>query len=101
VYQKPNGTYVLISKRYDIVGTDIVAWTAPAPQGPWTVGPTLLSPIPDVNSAAGEVTYFGISHRESPVSSGQLLVTWSLNSNDAAWFGNPRYGIHFAEVPQP
>lgn len=100
VYQKPDRTYVFISKRYDIVGTDIVAWTAPAPQGPWTVGPALVAPIPDVNTAAGEVTYFGISHREVTLPSGNLLLTWSLNSTDAAWFGNPRYGVHFTEVPQ-
>lgn len=101
VYQRTDGKFVLISKKYDIVGTDIVAWTANSLTGPWIETATLVSPIPDVDDSTGEVTYFGLAHNHTQLASGGILLSWSLNQSDASYFGSPRYGVNFVEVPQP
>lgn len=101
VYQRPNGSYVLVSKKFDMVGSDIVAWTASSPTGPWIESSTLIAPVPNVDTAAGEHTYFGLAHPEVPLASGKMLISWSLNSNDPGFFGGPRYGLYFGESTQP
>jgi hypothetical protein len=100
VYQRTDGSYVLVSKKFDIIGGDIVAWTASSPAGPWTESSVLLT-IPNVDTAAGEHTYFGLAHPEVPLASGKMLVSWSLNSSDPGFFGSPRYGLYFGEAVQP
>lgn len=96
------GTYMLISKANDMLGSSLNYWTAPTPAGPWQAGTApLISPIPNVNAAGGELTYLGLAHPGQPLASGKLLVSWSLNSSDAAFFGNPRYGVYFSEVDIP
>lgn len=102
VYKKSNGTFVLISKKYDAFGTDLVAWKATAITGPWTeITPALIAPIPTPNYTTQDYTYLGLGHPELTLPSGKLLVTWSLGSYDASFFGDSRYGVYFSEVPKP
>lgn len=101
VYAKSSSEFIMIAKKYDIVGTDIVAWKASSPTGPWTEAKTLVAPIPNINAPAGEITYLSMGHPTAVLSSGNLLVSWSLNSNDAGFLGDPRYGIYFTEVAKP
>jgi hypothetical protein len=99
VYASGSG-YVLVGKQHDAFGTDLVAWRSTSLTGPWVEQqPHLLAPIPDVQ--AGEYTYLGLAHREIPMASGKLLVSWSLNNTDPSAFGLPRNGVYLAEVDGP
>jgi hypothetical protein len=102
IYQKPNGENVLISKKFDAFGTDLVAWKTPYFTN-WTEqAPPLIAPIPNVDTNAQEKTYLGLAHAHAALAvSNNLLVSWSLNSDAANFFGSPRYGIYFSEVPKP
>jgi len=102
VYKNAKGEFVIISKKYDAFGTDLVAWKAKTPTGPWTeVTPSLMAPIPTPNYTTQDYTYLGLGHPELTLPSGKLLVTWSLGSYDANFFGDSRYGIYFGEVKKP
>jgi hypothetical protein len=99
---KEGGKYIIVGKKYDVFGTDLTYWSSPSLTGPWTEAATpLVAPIPNVNSDAGEITYLGLGHPHATLASGKLLVSWSLNSTDPAFFGDMRYGVYFAEVPRP
>lgn len=101
IFQKADGTNVFLSKKYDALGTDVYAWTTPYLTG-WTQQATpVLAPVPNVDGAAGETTYLAEGHKWATLASGKLLLSWSLNSNAANFFGSPRYGIYFSEVTQP
>jgi hypothetical protein len=101
IFQKSDGTNVFLSKKYDAFGTDVYAWTTPYLTG-WTQQSTpLLAPVPNVDAAAGETTYLAEGYKWATLASGKLLLSWSLNSSAANFFGSPRYGIYFSEVTQP
>jgi hypothetical protein len=94
----------MITKKCEVVGTDIVAFTASSLTGPWTEkAPALVAPVPTLNPpmSTGDFTYFGFGHPEVTLSSGKQLVTWSLGSSDLSAFGDLRNGVYFTETPQP
>ena len=102
VYKNAAGEFVIISKKADSFGTDLVAWKATTITGPWTeVTPPLIAPIPVPNYTTQDYTYLGLGHPEVILPSGKMLVSWSLGSNDATFFGDSRYGVYFSEIPQP
>lgn len=102
VYPKSSGGYILVGKKEDAFGEDLVAYTAPALTGPWTEQqPHLVSPIPNVDESAGEVTYLGLAHPHISLASGNLLVSWNFNSYSPSFLGDPRYGVYFAEAVKP
>lgn len=101
-YIKPNGEVVIVAKKYDNLGTDLFAWKAPQITGPYTEkSPALLAPIPPANFTAKDTTYAGLAHPQAVMASGKLLISFSRNSDDLAFFGDGRYGNYFAEVAQP
>ena len=97
-----DGKPTLISKKYDSFGTDLVAWKAPVNSftGPWTEQtPALMAPIPVTPAfTSQDISYLGMAHPWANLSSGKLMVGWSRNSNDLAFFGDIRYGIYLGEV---
>lgn len=104
VYKKSNGEFVIINKKYDPFGTDLVALKTRTITGPWTeLTPPLIAPIPlpTPSISPRDHTYLGIGHPWVPLASGKLLVNWSLNFEGWDAFGDHRYGIYFSEVPQP
>lgn len=103
LYKKSNGEFVIIYKKYDAFGKDIYALKSRSLTGPWTDTSALLSPIPMPSPSISERddTYLGVGHPWLPLSTGKLLVSWSLNFTGWEAFGDHRYGIYFAEVPQP
>lgn len=101
-YRKTNGEIVLIAKKYDNFGTDIVAWKSTTAAGPYSEQtPALLAPIPAANYTESDMTYAGLAHPHAKLASGKLLVSYSRNSDDPNFFGDARYGNYFAEVDQP
>ena len=103
VYKKSNGQYIMITKKFGMIGTDIIALTASSLTGPWTeVSPALLT-IPALNPpmSNSDYTYLGLGHPEVTLGSGKLLVNWSVGSFDESTLGNPRSGIYLGEVDQP
>ena len=103
VYRKSNGQYVIITKKFDMIGSDIVAFTASNLTGPWTeVTPSLMT-IPALNPpmSSSDYTYMGLGHPEITLGSGNLLVNWSVGSSDFSAFGDPQAGVYFGEVSQP
>jgi Domain of unknown function (DUF4185) len=103
VYQKSNGHYVMITKKFDMIGSDIIALTSSSLTGPWTeMSPSLLT-IPALNPpmSNSDYTYLGLGHPEITLGSGKLLINWSLGSSDSSTFGDPRSGVYFGEVTQP
>lgn len=102
IYKNAAGEFVIISKKADSFGTDLVAWKATTITGPWTeVTPPLMSPVPQPNYTTQDYTYLGLGHPWINLSSGKMLVSWSLGSNDASFFGDSRYGVYFSEVDKP
>lgn len=104
LYKKSNGEFVIIYKKGDVFGKDLYALKSRSLTGPWTdATPSLLAPIPQPSPSISERddTYLGLGHPWIPLSSGKLLVNWSLNFTGWDAFGDHRYGIYFAEVPQP
>jgi hypothetical protein len=101
-YFKPSGEMVVIAKKYDNLGTDLVAWRSPSITGPYVERtPALLAPIPPVNFTSKDITYTGLAHPQVRLASGKLLASFSRNSTDPAFFGDTRYGGYFVEVAQP
>jgi hypothetical protein len=104
VYQKSANEYMMITKKYDLIGTDMIALKAPALTGPWTeVTPALLAPVPPLEPPMTDedYTYLGLAHPQIVLPSGKLLVIWSLASWDISTFGDPRTGVYFSEVTKP
>lgn len=101
-YTKANGETVIVTKKYDNLGTDIYAWKAANITGPYTERqPALLAPIPRVNFTNKDLTYAALAHPHAQLSSGKLLVSYSRNSEELSFFGDIRYGNYFVELAQP
>lgn len=102
LYKKPNGQFIIVGKKFDAFGTDLVAWKAISLIGPWTeVTPALMSPIPNPHFSTQDNSYLGLAASQIPMSSGKLMVSYSYNSYDASFFGDARYGTYFNEVTKP
>lgn len=101
-YIKPNGEIIIVGKKYDNLGTDLVAWRANSITGPYSeVTPALQAPVPPANFTSKDMTYAGLAHPWAPMASGKLLISISRNSEDLAFFGDTRYGNYFYEVNKP
>ncbi|MFN2613853.1 MAG: DUF4185 domain-containing protein [Actinomycetota bacterium] len=73
------GQYVLVSQDHSI-GADIVAFTAPAPTGPWSVPRTLYTAS---EAARGLLTYNAKAHEELS-SPGDFVISYNVNTTNAA-----------------
>ncbi len=100
VFQK-NGSWYAVSKRGDLLGTDLVVWKAPSPTGPFVAGPVVASIPTDPKS--GLMRYMPLAHPDLPASPGQVIVSYSVNINGYTnLMKNPfRYRPVFLAVPLP
>ena len=91
------GGWLAVSKRDDMMGTEIAGWWAPRPEGPWSEAGSLLR-IPD--PGRDRFTYMATAHAASALADGSLLVTWNVNSFDFGQLERDAglYGPRFARV---
>ncbi|MDT0202852.1 DUF4185 domain-containing protein [Nocardioides sp. AE5] len=75
-----DGTWFALSKRDDFLGTDLVAWTAPSPTGPFTPSEPLAQ-LP-TDAATGEMRYMPLAHPGLLPEPGTMVVSYSRNRTD-------------------
>lgn len=95
----PDGRTALISKRDEVFGDDVVAWTAPHPWGPFTVRDPALFRAPSLR-VPGELVYTPQAHAGTPLRDGRLLVSICRNNLDLRVVGTDAglYRPQFREV---
>ncbi len=71
-----DGTWYAISKQADFVGTHLVAWTAPTPQGPFTANP----PLAEIPSTDDVLRYDPLAHPDLLPQDGTMVVSVSRNT---------------------
>ena len=96
-----DGTWYALSKRNDFLGTDVVAWTAPSPTGPFDGGES-LAPLPS-DPFTGESTYMPLAHPDLLPRPGTVVVSYSRNRTDlGSVLEDPLlYRIRFLRVELP
>ncbi|MDT9593432.1 hypothetical protein RDV89_10165 [Nocardioides zeae] len=96
-----DGTWYAVSKRGEVLGSDLVVWTAPAPGGPFTAQPPVAALPSDV--ADGLLRYMPLAHPDLLPSDGSVVVSYSRNSTDVdAVLDDPLlYRPRFLTVPLP
>ncbi|MGO4256068.1 DUF4185 domain-containing protein [Marmoricola sp. RAF53] len=90
-----------VSKRDELLGTDLVIWKAPGPTGPFTPSAPLAT-LPS-NSSDGLLRYMPLAHPDLLPSPDQLVVSYSRNVSDLTrLLENPHlYRPEFLQVPLP
>ena len=81
VLVSPDGRATIVSKRGEFLGTDVRAWTAPTPAGPFRLAPKRLFAAPS-GRTAGELVYLAEAHPQFQLPGGRTLVTVSRNNTD-------------------
>ncbi len=81
VFQR-GGRWYAVSKRDEVLGTDLVVWTAPSPTGPFDHG-TKVASLPS-DPSSGELRYMPLAHPTLMPSKDGVLVSYSRNNTDAA-----------------
>lgn len=74
------GTWYALSKRDEVLGTDLTVWTATGPTGPFTRQPALAQLPSDV--ASGLLRYMPLAHPDLLPRPGTMVVSYSRNSTD-------------------
>lgn len=89
-----------LSKRNDLLGSDITVWTADAPTGPWSSG-TVVAPV--AQGATGQLRYMPLAHPTLFPASGSVVASYSTNDTDVGRvLADPlRYRPHFVRVRLP
>lgn len=89
-----------LSKRNDLLGSDITVWSADSPTGPWSSG-TAVEKIP--KGGTGQVRYMPLAHPTLFPKEGSVVASYSTNdTNSERVAADPlRYRPHFVEVPLP
>lgn len=72
------GQWYAVSKRNDVLGTDLVVWKAPGPTGPFVAGPA----VAQIPSDDGLLQYMPLAHPEVLPEPGTVVVSWSRNVGD-------------------
>ncbi|MFW6773243.1 hypothetical protein ACOACO_03090 [Nocardioides sp. CPCC 205120] len=75
-----DGVWYAFSKRDEVLGQDLVFWTAPAPQGPFTATAPVAQLPSDV--ADGRLRYMPLAHPDLFPQPGTVVVSYSRNSTD-------------------
>ena len=70
-----------VSKRNEVLGTNLVVWTAPSPTGPWDAGTTVAPLASDPES--GELRYMPLAHPDLIKDPASVVVSYSRNNTDA------------------
>ncbi len=92
-------SYVAVSMRGGDLHQEVGVWTAPAPQGPWS----LVSSTPTPAPGPGAIVYQPLAHPELPLTDGKLAVSVSRTATSPAGIvRDPRRSRPvFLEVPMP
>lgn len=96
-----DGRWYALSKRDEVLGTDLTVWTAPGPAGPFTASPTLAE-IPS-DASSGTLRYMPLAHPELLPEPGTVVVSYSENNSDPAVVQDDprRYRPRFLRVDLP
>ena len=96
-----NGSWYAVSKRDEILGTDLIIWKASAPTGPF-VPSAPLARIPS-NSSDGLLRYMPLAHPDLLPSTDSVVVSYSRNVADLnRLLKHPSlYRPRFLQVPLP
>jgi hypothetical protein len=88
---KIRGTWLVVSKSFDLAGDEILEMRADRPMGPFAVTASIPAP-----SSGDRWAYQAKGHAELLLEDGRTLVTWNLGSSDpllsGAGFAKPRCG---------
>lgn len=100
VFQR-DGVWYAFSKRDEVLGQDLVFWTAPTPQGPFTATAPVAQLPSDV--ADGRLRYMPLAHPDLFPQPGTVVVSYSRNSTDVGEvLADPLlYRPRFVRVPLP
>lgn len=95
------GRWYALSKRNEVLGTDLTIWTAPGPEGPFTAAVTAAS-IPS-DAVTGTLRYLPLAHPELLPVPGTVVVSYSVNNTDPAVVRDDprRYRPRFLRVELP
>ena len=74
------GRWYALSKRDEVLGTDLTVWTAPGPTGPFTATATLAR-IPS-DAVTGTLRYLPLAHPDLLPRPGSVVVSYSQNNTD-------------------
>ena len=75
------GRATLVSKQFGFLGTEVRAWTAPTPVGPFSLARPRLFAAPS-DDRSGELLYLAEAHPQFRLAGGKTLVTISRNNRD-------------------
>jgi hypothetical protein len=73
-------TWYALSKKDEVLGTDLTVWTAPSVAGPFAVHPASAS-IPS-DAVSGTLRYMPLAHPELLPEPGTVVVSYSVNNTD-------------------
>ncbi|MFB9312749.1 hypothetical protein [Nocardioides plantarum] len=95
------GRWYAVSKRDEVLGTDLTVWTSPGPTGPFTPSPALAQ-IPS-DAATGTLRYLALAHPDLLPKAGTMVVSYSQNDTDVGdVLADPRrYRPRFLRVTLP
>ncbi len=79
VFEQDGGWYA-VSKRDEVLGSDLTVWTAPGPTGPFTPSPALAQ-IPS-DAATGTLRYLPLAHPDLLPRPGTVVISYSQNDTD-------------------
>lgn len=90
-----------LSKRDEVLGSDLTVWTAPGPTGPFTAAPALAQ-IPS-DAATGTLRYLPLAHPALLPVPGTVVVGYSENNTDVTVVRDDprRYRPRFLRVVLP
>jgi hypothetical protein len=74
------GRWYAVSKRDEVLGSDLTVWTAPAPTGPFTAS-AALAEIPS-DAVTGTLRYMPLAHPDLLPRPGTVVVSYSQNDTD-------------------
>ncbi|HVM40607.1 MAG TPA: hypothetical protein VM618_07515 [Acidimicrobiia bacterium] len=92
----PDGRLLAVAKDHEMLGSDVLAWVADRPEGPWTALGT-VAPAP----SDGGWTYMASVHNGGPT--GTPVLAYNVNTPDLADLtsGRVRYGARFRPLHLP
>ena len=90
----------VVAKQDEVYGTEVAAWTAPTPAGPFTATPLFAAPS---DPARGVLRYSALAHPEFALADGRLLVSVCRNSTRLSAVGRDAllYRPQFSAVRPP
>jgi len=94
-------TWYALSKKDEVLGTDLTIWTAPSPTGPFVPAPPSAA-IPS-DAVTGTLRYMPLAHPDLLPEPGTVVVSYSVNNTDFKVVQNDprRYRPRFLRVRLP